>query len=90
MRTNLEILPGLVVFPGSAKEISQILMLANRDRFPVVPRGMGTGFSGGSLPVRGGVVLVTTRLNRILEVDTENLIAIVEPGVVTGDFQKEG
>jgi glycolate oxidase len=87
--TNLEVLPGLVVFPNSAKEISQILILANKNRFPVVPRGMGTGFSGGSLPVCGGVVLVTTRLNRILEVDTENLIAIVEPGVVTGDFQKE-
>ena len=87
--TNLEVLPGLVVFPSSAKEISQILILANKNRFPVVPRGMGTGFSGGSLPVWGGVVLVTTRLNRILEVDTENLIAIVEPGVVTGDFQKE-
>ncbi len=87
--TNLEVLPGLVVFPNSAKEISQILILANKNRFPVVPRGMGTGFSGGSLPVWGGVVLVTTRLNRILEVDTENLIAIVEPGVVTGDFQKE-
>ena len=87
--TNLEVLPGLVVFPNSAKEISQILILANKNRFPVVPRGMGTGFSGGSLPVWGGVVLVTARLNRILEVDTENLIAIVEPGVVTGDFQKE-
>ena len=87
--TNLEVLPGLVVFPSSAKEISEILILANKNRFPVVPRGMGTGFSGGSLPVYGGVVLVTTRLNRILEVDTENLIAVVEPGVVTGDFQKE-
>jgi Fe-S oxidoreductase len=50
---------------------------------------MGTGFSGGSIPVRGGVVLVMTRFNRILEIDTENLIAIAEPGVVTGDFQKE-
>ena len=87
--TNLEVLPGLVVFPSSAKEISEILILANKNRFPVVPRGMGTGFSGGSLPVYGGVVLVTTRMNRILEVDTENLIAVVEPGVVTGDFQKE-
>lgn len=87
--TNLEVLPGLVVFPGSAKEISDILILANRDRFPVVPRGMGTGFSGGAIPIHGGVVLVTTRLNRILEMDAENLIAIVEPGVVTGDLQKE-
>jgi glycolate oxidase len=50
---------------------------------------MGTGFSGGSIPVQGGVVLVMTRFNRIIEIDAENLIAVVEPGVVTGDFQKE-
>jgi glycolate oxidase len=87
--TNLESLPDLVVFPKAVSEISEILRLANGHRFPVVPRGMGTGFSGGSIPVRGGVVLVMTRFNRILEIDTENLIAIVEPGVITGDFQKE-
>ncbi len=86
---NNEGLPELVVFPGSVRAISEILILANRNRFPVVPRGMGTGFSGGSVPALGGVVLVTTRLNRILEIDTENLIAVVEPGVITGDLQKE-
>ena len=86
---NIEVSPELVVFPGSAREVSEILVLANGNRFPVVPRGMGTGFSGGSVPIRGGVVLVMTRLNRILKIDAENLIAIVEPGVVTGDFQKE-
>lgn len=87
--TNLESLPDLVVLPKGVSEISQLLILANQHRFPVVPRGMGTGFSGGSIPVRGGIVLVMTRFNRILEIDTENLIAITEPGVVTGDFQKE-
>ena len=49
---------------------------------------MGTGFTGGSVPIQGGVVLVMTRFNRILEIDEKNLIAVVEPGVVTGDFQK--
>ena len=87
--TNLEALPNLVVFPGKGEEISDLLKLANEHRFPVVPRGMGTGFSGGSIPVRGGVVLVMTRFNRVIEIDTENLIAVVEPGVITGDFQKE-
>jgi len=87
--TNLEVMPDLVVFPGTVNEISQLLKLANEQKFPVVPRGMGTGFSGGSIPVRGGVVLVMTRFNRILEIDAENLIAVVEPGVITGDFQKE-
>jgi glycolate oxidase len=87
--TNLESLPGLVVFPREANEISEILTLANKNRFPVVPRGLGTGFSGGSIPVQGGVVLVMTRFNRVIEIDTENLIAVVEPGVITGDFQKQ-
>jgi len=87
--TNLEMLPDLVVFPTSVEQISQVLTLANENSFPVVPRGMGTGFSGGSIPVQGGVVLVMTRFNRIIEIDAENLIAVVEPGVVTGDFQKE-
>jgi glycolate oxidase len=86
--TNLEALPNLVVFPGKVEEVSAILKLANKHRFPVVPRGMGTGFSGGSIPVLGGIVLVMTRFNRILEIDTENLVATVEPGVVTGDLQK--
>lgn len=86
--TNLEALPNLVVFPGKVEEVSAILQLANAHRFPVVPRGMGTGFSGGSIPVLGGIVLVMTRLNRILDIDAENLVATVEPGVVTGDLQK--
>ena len=87
--TNLEVMPDLVVFPGTVSEISRLLKLANEHRFPVVPRGMGTGFSGGSVPALGGVVLVMTRLNRMIEIDAENLIAVVEPGVITGDFQKE-
>jgi glycolate oxidase len=86
--TNLEALPNLVVFPGKVEEISAILKLANKHRFPVVPRGMGTGFSGGSIPVLGGIVLVMTQFNRIIEIDTENLVATVEPGVITGDLQK--
>jgi glycolate oxidase len=87
--TNLEVMPELVVFPGATKEVSQLLQLANEHPFPVVPRGMGTGFSGGSVPVRGGIVSVMTRFNRIIEIDEENLIAAVEPGVITADFQKE-
>ena len=87
--TNQSYLPDLVVFPGNAQEISEILKLANEENFPVIPRGAGSGFTGGSLPVEGGLVLVMARFNRIIEIDTENLIAFVEPGVVTGNFQKE-
>ena len=77
-------LPDLVVFPGSAGEISRIVKLANIHHFPVVPRGAGTGRSGGSVPIAGGVVLVLTRLNHILEISPKDLVAVVEPGVILG------
>lgn len=86
--TQKQFLPDVVVHPASAEEISRILRLANECRIPVFPRGAGSGFTGGSLPVSGGIVLVTTRLDRILEIDEENLVATVEPGVVTEQFQK--
>jgi glycolate oxidase len=77
-------LPDAVVFPGSADEISRILKLANEHRFPVTPRGAGTGRSGGAVPVQGGVVLVLTRLSRILEISRRDMVAVVEPGVILG------
>ena len=81
-------LPSAVLFPRDAREISAILHLANSDRFSVTPRGSGTGMTGGSLPVEGGIVLAMGRLNRILEIDKDNLIARAEPGVVTGHFHR--
>ena len=92
--TGMEYMPAAVAFPGSAAEICSIMELANQDLFPVIPRGAGTGMTGGALPVEGGLVLVMSRLNRILEIDAENQVAVVEPGVITGQFQsavkKEG
>ena len=92
--TGMEYIPDAVAFPGSAAEICAIMELANRELFPVIPRGAGTGMTGGSLPVAGGLVLAMSRLQRILEVDVENQVAFVEPGVITGQFQaavkKEG
>ena len=82
-------IPDLVIFPSSANEVSQILILANKFHFPVIPRGQGSGLTGGSVPVNGGVVLTFTRMNKILEIDTKNLVAIVEPGVITFVFQEE-
>ncbi|HUI67254.1 MAG TPA: FAD-linked oxidase C-terminal domain-containing protein [Nitrospirota bacterium] len=87
--TQREVLPWAVARPVSAQEVSKILRLANRDLFPVVPRGAGTGMSGGSVPVNGGLVLSLERMNRILEIDDENLVAVVQPGVVTGELQRE-
>ena len=83
------VIPDLVAYPSSAEEVSRILVLANKYRFPVIPRGSGTGLTGGSVPVQGGVVLSFTRMNRILEIDPRNLIAVVEPGVVTFLLQEE-
>lgn len=87
--TNTLYPPEAVVFPIGPEEISLIVKMANSERFPVVPRGAGTGFTGGSLPVEGGVVISTERMNRILEIDAENLTATVEPGVVTWELQQE-
>ena len=86
--TRQQHLPEVVVHPADAQQISLILKMANSERIPVFPRGAGSGFTGGSLPTVGGIVLTTERMDRILEIDQENLVATVEPGVVTGQFQK--
>ncbi len=78
--------PDVVVFPTTSEQISQILKLANREKIPVTPRGGGTNVSGGSVPVQGGIVLCTTKMNKILKIDKENLTATVEPGVVLQDL----
>ncbi len=87
-------MPEVVVKPASAEEISAIMKLADFYKIPVTPRGAGSGLSGGAVPVLGGILLSTERMNRILEIDRENLIAVLEPGVITNDFnnevQKEG
>src|SRR5512141_3101183 len=67
--TGKKFLPDAVVYPVNAEEVRQTVLLANLHRFPVVPRGAGAGFSGGSLRVRGGVVLSTERMDRIVSID---------------------
>jgi glycolate oxidase len=81
-------LPDVVVFPKSTAEIAEILKLANENGIPVTPRGGGTNVSGGSIPIKGGIVLCTTKMNRIIEVNKTNLNATVEPGVILQDFQE--
>src|SRR5512139_2796066 len=76
-------MPEVVVKPGSASEIAEIMRLANRERIPVTPRGAGSGLSGGAVPVFGGILLSVERMNHILEIDRENMVVVVEPGVVT-------
>jgi len=81
-------LPDLVVIPASTAEVSTVARLCTEHRVPLVVRGAGTGYTGGAVPTRGGVVLSLERLNRILEIDQTNLLAIVEPNVVNGDVQR--
>ena len=78
--------PEVVVVPGSAEEVARVVKIAYREGIPVVPRGAGTSISGGALASTGGILLAMTRLKRVLEVDTENLIAVVEPGLVNLDL----
>jgi glycolate oxidase subunit GlcD len=74
--------PDIVVFPRTTEEVAQIVRVANEYRIPFLPRGAGTGLSGGALAVEGGIVIELQRMNRILSVDPENRIAVVQPGVV--------
>jgi glycolate oxidase len=74
--------PDAVVFPQNAMQVSQVVNLAASVGLPIVPRGAGTGLSGGAIPIQGGIVIAFSRMNRILEVDVENMRAVVQPGVV--------
>ncbi len=84
---DLLFLPAVVVKPADAREISAILKLANQLLVPVTARGAGTGLAGSALPVRGGILLSTERLNQILHIDAQNHQATVEPGIVVEAFQ---
>jgi len=80
--------PDCVVRAQSASDVSTVLKICNLSDVPVTPRGAGTGVTGGSVPIKGGIVLSMEKLNRIIEIDARNLIAVVEPGAITADIQK--
>ncbi|MCL6613335.1 MAG: FAD-binding protein [Firmicutes bacterium] len=86
---GIAFLPEAVVKPAITEEVAAVMRLANEVPFPVTPRGLGTGLSGGALAVQGGIVLSLERMDKILEIDEANLMAVVQPGVITGVFQKE-
>ena len=79
--------PDVVVLPDTTESVSRILALAHHEKIPVIGRGSGTNLTGGTVPVKGGIVLHFSRMNRILEVDIPNRTATVEPGVITLDLQ---
>ncbi|MBC7328262.1 FAD-binding protein [bacterium] len=84
-----EAVPAAVVFPQSDEEIAQIMKLAYEEEFYVVPRGAGTGLSGGSVPLNNAIVMSFEKMNKILEINGEDLYAVAQPGVITLDFQNE-
>ena len=87
--SSLQYMPEVVIFPEDESQISRIMKLANSYRFPVYPWGAGTGTTGGALPVSGGVVISLKRLDKILRIDPVDMIAEVQPGVITSELQRE-
>lgn len=79
--------PDWIVIPESTEEISQIVKVAYKNGIPLIARGSGTSLSGGPVPSKGGIIILTTRMNRILEIDIENQRVIVEPGAITLDIK---
>jgi glycolate oxidase len=87
--SGLKFLPWGAAFPETAEEVAAVMRLAHREEFIVIPRGSGTGMSGGSLPVKSGLVLVLNRMNKVVRINEEDMTADVQPGVITGQFQKQ-
>jgi len=83
-----QVMPQIVVVPADVEQVAGVVKAAKRAAVPIVPRGSGTGLAGGAVPAEGGIVLSLARLNRILKIDLENQIAIVEPGVINLDVTK--
>ena len=86
--SGLEQSPAMVAWPESTEQVSRLLIYASERGMPVVPRGAGTGMTGGSIPLKGSMALSFERMNRIIEIDADNLTVLVEPGVImaSGDL----
>ncbi|MDR0497759.1 MAG: FAD-binding protein [Treponema sp.] len=80
--------PETVVLPANTEEVAAIVGLANRELIPITPRGAGSGLSGGAIPEYGGIVISLEKMNRLIEIDRENMAAVVEAGMVTNDLAK--
>src|SRR5271168_4095287 len=87
--TTVPVVPLAVVMPGSTNEVSEVLRVASELGVPVVARGSGTGLSGAAVPVADGILLAFDRMKRIVEIDTENQVAVVEPGVTLEQLNGE-
>ena len=83
-----QVMPELVVLPADTAQVAAVVKLARKAGVPIVPRGSGTGLAGGAVPAEGGIILSLARLNRIVKIDLENRLAIVEPGVINLDVTR--
>jgi glycolate oxidase len=86
---DLFVPPEIAVLPATTEHVSKVLALASRERVPVTPRAAGTGLSGGAIPVYGGIVLSVEKMDRVLEIDADDLMAVVQPGVITERLQDQ-
>jgi len=84
-----EFLPHGIILPGTTEEVARIMTLASRENIPVTPRGAGTNICGGSVAKQGGLIMAFHRMNRIIEIDSDNRCAVVQPGVVNAELQKQ-
>lgn len=87
--TNTSFMPDAVVIPQNTEQVVQVMKYASANKIPIVSRGAGSGYTGGSLPVKGGIVVSFEQMNKILSVNKEKMYAVVEPGVVTQNFFDE-
>ncbi|WP_457553133.1 FAD-binding oxidoreductase [Desulfobacula sp.] len=86
--TGNSFLPDAIIFPGSENEVTQILRLASKEKLIVVPRGSGSGMTGGAIPVKGGLVLVTSRMDKISDIDENNFLVRVQPGAIVSNIHR--
>ena len=87
--SGLEALPSAVVWPQDVEDVIKVIKYANTKGIPVIPRGAGTGMTGGAVPSQGAIILSMEKMNRIIEIDEKNLNVLVEPGVINGKLQRE-
>ncbi|MDN5321867.1 MAG: glycolate oxidase [Clostridia bacterium] len=86
--TSYSHLPDVIAIVNNAKEVSEVMKIASKYKVPVIPRGGGTNLCGGTIPVKGGIILDLAKMDKILEIDTENLAAVCQPGVITAELHK--
>ena len=87
--TSVEHRPDAIVLPNNTEQVSRVMQVCYREKLPVTPRGMGSGLAAASVPINGGVSICLTRMNHVVNLDMENMMVLVEAGVVTAELQSQ-